>query len=276
VIWSPQQQRALSAVAAWLRDPDGQQVFRLFGYAGTGKTTLVKHIAEGVVGKVLFAAFTGKAAHVMREKGCPDASTIHRLIYRLVSEEDGRPRFELDPASELRDARLLIVDEASMVDETIGRDLLSFGTPILVVADPWQLPPIQGCGFLTTGDPDVMLSEIHRQALNDPIIHMSMTVRTGGRLALGTYGASRVIAGGDIDYLAADQVLVGRNATRRGSNAMQRSQRGLSGPYPQALTVHKAQGSQWDDVVLIDESRCFREDRARCTRASQCITVVTR
>jgi exodeoxyribonuclease-5 len=90
VIWSPQQERALSATAAWLRDPDGQQVFRLFGYAGTGKTTLVKHIAEGVDGKVLFAAFTGKAAHVMREKGCPDASTIHRLIYCPTTDEDGR------------------------------------------------------------------------------------------------------------------------------------------------------------------------------------------
>ena len=46
-------------------------MFRLFGYAGTGKTTLAKHIAEGVDGKVLFAAFTGKAALVMRSKGCP-------------------------------------------------------------------------------------------------------------------------------------------------------------------------------------------------------------
>jgi exodeoxyribonuclease-5 len=233
VIWSPQQERALSATAAWLRDPDGQQVFRLFGYAGTGKTTLVKHIAEGVDGKVLFAAFTGKAAHVMQSKGCPDASTIHRLIYRLVSEEDGRPRFELNPMSELRDGRLLILDEASMVDETIGRDLLSFGTPILVVADPGQLPPIQGCGFLTAGDPNVMLSDIHRQALDNPIIAMSMTVRTGGRLALGTYGNSRVIAGGNVDYLATSQVLVGRNATRRASNAVQRTQRGISDPYPQ-------------------------------------------
>ncbi len=57
-------------------------MFRLFGYAGTGKTTLARHIAEGVDGGVKFAAFTGKAALVMRNKGCDDASTIHSLIYR--------------------------------------------------------------------------------------------------------------------------------------------------------------------------------------------------
>jgi len=52
-------------VAAWLKAKPGRGntplVFRLFGYAGTGKTTLAKHLAQGVNGKVLFAAFTGKA-----------------------------------------------------------------------------------------------------------------------------------------------------------------------------------------------------------------------
>jgi molybdopterin-guanine dinucleotide biosynthesis protein len=73
--WSPQQDDALSAVAAWLVRGE-PQLFRLFGYAGTGKTTLAKHIAEGVEGEVAFGAFTGKAASVLRAKGCPEASTI--------------------------------------------------------------------------------------------------------------------------------------------------------------------------------------------------------
>ena len=84
--FSPQQDAALNAVAAWLKAKPGQgstpQLFRLFGYAGTGKTTLAKHLAEDVDGKVQFAAFTGKAALVMRRKGCEGASTIHSLIYR--------------------------------------------------------------------------------------------------------------------------------------------------------------------------------------------------
>src|SRR4051812_12345348 len=97
--FSPHQDAALKSVADWLKAKPGKngtpKVFRLFGYAGTGKTTLAKHIAEGVDGKVLFAAFTGKAAHVMRSKGCPAASTIHSLIYRPRDSGEETPSFDL-------------------------------------------------------------------------------------------------------------------------------------------------------------------------------------
>ena len=71
--FSPEQDAALKAVADWLKAKPGGRapIFRLFGYAGTGKTTLAKHIAEGVDGKVLFAAFTGKAAHGDAQQGLP-------------------------------------------------------------------------------------------------------------------------------------------------------------------------------------------------------------
>jgi exodeoxyribonuclease V len=97
--FSPHQDAALKAVAAWLKAKPGRrsrpQIFRLFGYAGTGKTTLAKHVAQGVDGKVLYAAFTGKAAQVMRNKGCAGASTIHSLIYRALEREEEVPSFEL-------------------------------------------------------------------------------------------------------------------------------------------------------------------------------------
>jgi exodeoxyribonuclease-5 len=107
----PQQDKALCAVNRWLRE-GGNQVFRLFGYAGTGKTTLAKYIAED---RVLFAAFTGKAAHVMRSKGCDGASTLHSLIYKCteVYDEERRmlvPRFVLNDESALAGAKLLISD----------------------------------------------------------------------------------------------------------------------------------------------------------------------
>ena len=79
-IFSPQQDAALVAVSRWLADAKSgraPQVFRLFGFAGTGKTTLARHIADNVDGEVKFAAFTGKAAMMLRAKGCNDASTIH-------------------------------------------------------------------------------------------------------------------------------------------------------------------------------------------------------
>jgi SpoVK/Ycf46/Vps4 family AAA+-type ATPase len=65
--WSPQQDAALKAVAEWLRRGD-RPVFRLFGYAGTGKTTLAKHIARVRRG---WTAIRAKPAEPGREGG-PD------------------------------------------------------------------------------------------------------------------------------------------------------------------------------------------------------------
>jgi ABC-type glutathione transport system ATPase component len=77
--WSAEQAHAIDAVGRWLKKGE-PQVFRLFGYAGVGKTTLARHIAVGARGDTAFAAFTGKAALVMRSKGCAGATTIHALI----------------------------------------------------------------------------------------------------------------------------------------------------------------------------------------------------
>src|SRR5438045_5931417 len=84
--FTPHQDSALKAVAAWLKAEPGKHgtppIFRLFGYVGTGKTTLARHIADAVEGEVKFAAFTGKAALVVRKKGCDNAYTIDSLHYR--------------------------------------------------------------------------------------------------------------------------------------------------------------------------------------------------
>jgi exodeoxyribonuclease-5 len=361
--WSPEQERALRDVASWLKD-GAPQVFRLFGYAGTGKTTLARHIAEGVDGEVVFAAYTGKAAHVMRGRGAKGAGTIHSLIYRMRGEDESGPTFVLNDDSPAGKAALIVIDECSMVDEEVGRDLLSFGKPILVLGDPAQLPPVQGGGFFTEAEPDIMLTEVHRQAADNPIVRLSMIVREGGTLAPGIYGESRVVSRKAIapdEVLRADQVLVGRNATRKSYNGRIRELLGRSSPTPVAgdrlvclrndrkrgllngslwqvdrirkprqgllryslspdedgagerravvsispsyfdgtaeamgpaerrrsdefdygyvLTVHKAQGSQWDDVMLFDESFAFREHRARwlytgITRAAEKISIV--
>src|SRR3954453_12225542 len=360
--WSPQQEQALGAVAQWLRQGP-PQVFSLFGYAGTGKTTLAKHIAEDFEGEVAFGAFTGKAASVLRAKGCPEASTIHSMIYRTRESDEGGPLFALNRSGPAAKADLIIIDECSMVDEELGRDLLSFGKPVLVLGDPAQLPPVKGGGFFTEAEPDIMLTEVHRQAADDPIIRMSMIVRDGGRVSRGAYGRSRVIGRDEVDTADvqnADQVLVGLNKTRRAYNRRLRELGGFSGTLPAAgeklvclknnrqkgllnggiftvekaamirrgkvrmavraeesrgakairvsvfpqffeggedeipyalrrnsdefdfgyaLTVHKAQGSQWDDVVLFDESYAFRDHRARwlytgITRAARQLTVV--
>lgn len=370
--FSPEQDKALTEVARWLK-AGRSPIFRLFGYAGTGKTTLARYFAETVDGTVQFAAFTGKAAQVLRSKGASNARTIHSLIYRPRGEEEvsneatGKtsiaPTFAINRQSPISEAGLIVVDECSMVDEQLGRDLMSFGTPILVLGDPGQLPPISGGGFFTEAEPDFLLTEIHRQARDNPIIQLALDVREGREIPYGDYGAARVITRQQVDQdlvLAADQVLVGTNRTRRRYNQRLRELKGFMAAYPQAgdklvclrndpakgllngslwkvmtssketikpginllvtpededrgvakikllkaqfedpdaeiswqlkkrfddfdygyaLTVHKAQGSQWDNVVLFDESFAFRDTRERwlytaVTRAAERLTIV--
>src|SRR5262245_39559064 len=236
--FTPEQESALKAVANWRKSAaGGTSIFRLFGYAGTGKTTLAKHIAEGVKGRVLFAAFTGKAACVMRSKGCYGASTIHRLIYKPKEHNEENPTFELWSRAPAADAKLIIIDECSMVDAELARDLMSFNVPLLVLGDPAQLPPIQGGGFFTDAKPDAMLTEVHRQARDNPIVRLSMDIRAGKPLEPGDYGETQVVTRADLDpkrVLGADQILVGRNVTRRAYNARLRERRGFTEPLPMA------------------------------------------
>lgn len=237
--WSPKQDAALKAIARWFKDPHSPQVFRLFGYAGTGKTTLAKQIAEDV-GGMLFAAYTGKASLVLRSKGCTGASTLHSLCYKPQEDEDtGEVTFVLNPDSPLATQRLLCVDEVSMVGPELGRDVLSFGTKVLVLGDPFQLPPVNGDGFFTDQEPDLLLDEIHRQAAENPIIRMSMDLREGKPLQYGQWGGSRVITRASLDkdamreaVLSADQMLVGMNKTRNTFNARIRQLKGFNSEIP--------------------------------------------
>src|SRR5207237_987810 len=134
--FTPHQDSALKAVADWLKAKPGKggtpPIFRLFGYAGTGKTTLARHIADGVDGEVKFAAFTGKAALVMRNKGCDSASTIHSLIYRARESGVEQPSFELWDDAPASKAKLIVIDECSMVDAELGPDRVMRADQVLV------------------------------------------------------------------------------------------------------------------------------------------------
>jgi exodeoxyribonuclease-5 len=108
-----------------------------------------------------------------------------------------------------------------MVDKQIAKDLMSFKTPILVLGDPGQLPPIDGKGYFMNSKPDVMLTEVHRQARDSPILRLAAEVREQRMPAAGNYGDCRVFKVDDCnmeDLVAADQVLAYRNATCHGLN----------------------------------------------------------
>src|SRR2546429_9859621 len=154
-----------------------------------------------------------------------------------------------------------------MVDVELGGDLLSFGVPLLVLGDPAQLPPIQGGGFFTAAEPDAMLTEVHRQARNDPIVRLSMEVRAGNRLAPGRDGLTEVGLREDFDpqrALETDQILVGRNATRRAYNARMRERRGLADVLPVAgdklvcLRNNRRKGLFNGSLWLVEEPKTSR------------------
>lgn len=417
--FSPQQEACLDKTGRWMRSPGGPQVRKIFGPAGTGKTTLAKHLAAQANKRWLFASYTGKAAHVLRQKGCEGASTIHSLIYRpngeskaaelliieqklnaiifdpkrpegveMTDEEkreverlqtartnlliDNQPRFALWDLSPLAEPDVggIIVDEVSMVDEYLARDLESFGKKILVLGDPAQLPPVGAGGYYTNSEPDDMLTEVHRQARESGILQLATIIREGGRPAVGEYGSDCIVTRRhDVErewiaasILKADQVLCGLNKSRNAMNRRHRELLGRDTPEPvekdrlvclknyrqlglfngsqwtvvraqsdvgsmtsdivmtsddavvdapqafpcwmhhmlgraaeldqmgqdrrdqcefdwsYALTVHKAQGSQWPSVVVFDESSAFRTDRSRwlytaITRAAKKLTL---
>jgi len=239
--FSAGQNDAIGKAEAWL-ETGGEQVFRVFGYAGTGKTTIALKLTAEVKGRVVFGAFTGKAAAVMRKAGCANATTLHSLIYiPRLDKKTGTISYEKNLDGPVAEAALVVVDECSMVDESLAEDLLSFGVPVLVLGDPAQLPPPKGAGYFTNvEDPDVMLTEIHRQAENSAIIHMATKVRQGEALDFGDYGVCKVISRNSIDRdrlkllaTGADQVLVGTNKTRAGYNGSLRAAAGKSGDYPE-------------------------------------------
>lgn len=383
---STQQAEAITKAAAWYAGPN-PEVFRLFGYAGTGKTTVAQHIVDELgAHRVLYAAYTGKAAYVLRTKGCDEASTVHSLIYtpvdkvrarlrhlqeeleactdpagravleRQIAVEERRlesPDFVLQDKSELAAADLLVLDEVSMIGERVAGDLLSFGTPILCLGDPAQLPPVDGGGYFINYAPDHLLTEIHRSALTSPVTRLATAVRNSpfGQRSYGVTGPDgdsgrwgRIAAD---DLAGIGQVLVGTNKTRwqmihllraiaghftalpepgdrimvlansgelnvfngqqftvdaarpaardnqillsvtddegaqrelaawtsgftggvDGERQAKRDGRGeiAAATFGQAITVHKSQGSQWDSVLVVDESAVFSRGAYRDT-----------
>jgi exodeoxyribonuclease-5 len=235
------QNGALQRIFDWLIK-DGESRSRhlvISGYAGTGKTTLIayfrrelKHQKDWEEKKVAFCCYTGKAASVLRQKltegraiqSGDNCSTIHSLIYKAVTDEEGLVvRWEREQKL-IYD--LIIVDEGSMLNEGIWRDLLSYNVPILVFGDHGQLPPIEG-RFNLMQTSNFTMEQIVRQAADNPIIQLSIRIRGGGGIPYGTFNGGSIkkyalddpesedyfnsaITGAGDDYLC----ICGRNRTR--------------------------------------------------------------
>ena len=423
--WSAQQLDALEVIERW-RASDDDDVLRVFGFAGTGKTTLIQYLVSTAgPGCIRVGALTGKAAQVLRDKGVRGAQTIHSMIYRsqlqstqeLLEVEEALKtatgaarklllkrklelekylnnlKFMLNPMrsrlgrvgmrsigarigrSVETNVEMIIIDECSMVDRKIAEDLQSFGIKVLVFGDPMQLGPFgnddegnRKFAYYMGVEPDVMLTEIHRQALDSSIIQMSMRVREGKSLAFGKFGDCEITRFKPARWWEKfDQALTGKRETKSAFDRQVRRGLGIMSPIPvageklmclrnnhekgllngsqwvvlaceevpnnlryvyltlksmiqdveiqcfawrdifilnearflrkypvyqwrlsaemfdfcYAITVHRAQGSEWDRVILIDESGVWERDGTHLnwlytgiTRAAKQLTIL--
>ena len=378
---TPKQDLVVREAAEWIRSARGafQAPWKyLAGVAGSGKTTLAKKLSEEF--NVAYCAYTGKAANVLREKGCVGATTLHQRIYRpeekAVRADDGEQRWSTEfiarDDSPLAEYDVVVLDECSMLDAKMATDLLSYGKPVLVLGDPFQLPPVAGEGYFTSREPTWFLDEVHRQAAQSGILRLATDIREGrGVLDPRSYMPEAAVVSLEEATASEDQllgwtdiVLVGTHRMRHHFNNQYRLAARRRGPLPEkgeqlvclandhkrgllngaiwrvdamdarqkgfhklemfirseddppasllveawdhdflgteaefdkmpwgqraqrarfaygyALTCHKSQGSEWGRVVVVDESRTFREHSARwlytaVTRAAKHLVLV--
>lgn len=253
---SHDQHKALENLVEWYKkDKESMQYVTLGGYAGTGKTTLIAFLRKQLKKiepeiRVAFVSYTGKATRVLKHKlqfheavqQKDSVSTIHSLIYSpLVDENEEIVGWK---AKKKLECDLIIIDEASMVDQTIWRQLISYGIPIIAVGDHGQLPPINGM-FSLMQKPDLQLVEIHRQARGNPIISLSIQVRENGYIEPKMYSDTvQKYSRDDINaqekmtellsmYSSDMLILCGYNYTRKRLNTQIRQSRGVESPLPE-------------------------------------------
>lgn len=220
------------------------------GYAGTGKSTLVKFIIEALdveKDKVAYATFTGKAAEVLRKKGNPNAMTLHKLLYDSYPKPGGgfirKPKLSLG-------YDIAVIDEVSMVPKDMIDMLLKHKVYILFLGDPFQLPQIdkkQAHDLLDT--PHIFLDQIMRQAAESEIIQLTLKIREGKPIEY-VNGKEVIIAPreelvtGHLTW--ADQILCATNASRISLNNQMRQILGYSG-LPQSEEKMICLRNYWED-----------------------------
>ena len=233
------QQEGLNVAVA--RYKEGKPWTCIAGYAGSGKSTLVKFIIEALdvdKSQVCYVAFTGKAASVLKQKGCPNATTAHKLIYKARPKPDGTFIFTPKDKIDLMIYKVIVVDEVSMLPKTMWNKLIEYGVYVIALGDPGQLPPVsKDEDNHVLDNPHVFLDEIMRQAQESEIIRLSMHVREGKPLSTFKQTGAQVqiftqdqVVSGMYDW--ADQILCATNAKRTEINNFVRQQKGF-GKEPQ-------------------------------------------
>ena len=201
----------------------------------------------------------------LRKVGCQRTTTLHKLLYAPLEKDRTRlleltaalraelnisPAGDSDRAKEVKrqlylerrqvaqpswqakrvdlppEVKLIVVDESSMVDPGVYNDLMALDIPLVFIGDPFQLPPVFGVSPIMEQEPDYVLTEVHRQALDNPVLLAATELRAGRYPSLQPgQDKFQVVPVKDATYelyASVDQVLCGRNKTRRSLNAKMR------------------------------------------------------
>lgn len=220
------------------------------GYAGTGKSTLVRFIIAALEvdeSRVAYATYTGKAAQVLRKKGNKNAMTLHRLLY------DSRPLpgggFVRIPKAGL-DYDIIVVDEVSMAPRSMVEMLLKHNVFVIFLGDPGQLPQIdKNEAHDILEHPHVFLDQIMRQAEESEIIRLTLKIRNCESIPYMSGNEVMVIPKKELltgHLLWADTILSATNATRHSINNQVRGLLGFEGTLCDGEKII-CKRNYWDD-----------------------------
>ena len=233
IVLNDQQEECVNLAVKWFKNYTSKQTFEISGPAGSGKTTIVRTIIQNLglkMDDVLFVAYVGKAALQLTRSGV-NGRTIHSAFYNIdfvpVKDEHGqvvikngrvvtRPEF-IKKEKIPNNIKLIVIDEAPMVNEAFGVDIESFNIPIICLGDLQQLPPVIG-GTKYLIRPDYVLTKIMRQAEGNPIIYLSQLASRGEKIPYGKYGDKCYVIPkdkvNDNMLLTANMIITPTNASR--------------------------------------------------------------
>lgn len=255
MILTKKQEEGLKAAVA--RHRAGEKYTVIAGYAGTGKSTLVRSIIDALdveEDRVCYSAFTGKAAEVLRKKGNKNVCTLHKLLYEHIPRPAGG--FFRKPKTFI-DYDIVVVDEVSMAPKSLMELLFNHRVYVICLGDPFQLPPIdkdEDNGLLD--NPHVFLDEIMRQEQESEIIQLTMKIRNQEPIDYFNGKEVMVIPYSDLNTGVlqwADQILTATNAKRQAINNQMRALQGRTGE-PTDGDKMICLRNYWDDYSMNGDS----------------------
>ena len=248
MILTNDQEKALKIILTKYKNRE--KYVTICGYAGVGKSTLVKFAVEALgvdKNKIAYATFCGKAAEVLRKKGNPNAMTLHRLLYDSIPKKGGG--FFRKPKTSL-EYDIVVVDEISLAPKSMLEMLLKHNVFCIFIGDNFQLPQIDKSEIHTFLDnPDIFLSTIMRQAAESEIIQLTMKIREGKDLGYFQGKEVQILPYSQLNtgmLLWADQILTATNAKRHSINQQVRQLLGFQGELCEKEKI-VVKRNYWDD-----------------------------